>query len=169
MIRNKHDTTYYFHDTGGVWRISRTTEEHQRGGGGAGPQAEDRPSTRPTPQGATKASFRGRMRAARADVVARQQENAPKRAIAMQLRALRDARGMTQADVARAADMTQSAVARMEALTGPVPSVTSIERYVAACKGHMALMISTETIDLRDVALTDTSATDASPPTVAAD
>lgn len=109
------------------------------------------------------------MRAARADVVARHAENAPKRAIAIQLRALRDARGMTQADVARAADMTQSTVARMEALTGPVPGVTSIERYVAACKGHMALMISTEAIDLRGVSLTEASATDASPPNVAAD
>jgi hypothetical protein len=44
--------------------------------------------------------------------------------------------------------MTQSSVARLEALTGPVPGLESIERYVEACDGHMALVISIEEIDL---------------------
>lgn len=87
-------------------------------------------------------SFSQRLRDARPDVAARQKENAHKSAIALRLRALRDARGMTQADVARASGMTQSAVARMEALTGPVPRLDSIERYVVACNGHAELLIS---------------------------
>ncbi|WP_172974927.1 helix-turn-helix transcriptional regulator [Roseivivax sp. THAF30] len=66
----------------------------------------------------------------------------------MRLRALRDARDMTQADVARASGLTQSAVARLEALTGQVPKLETLERYVAGCNGYIALIISADTIEL---------------------
>ncbi|WP_417741015.1 helix-turn-helix domain-containing protein [Salipiger sp.] len=96
--------------------------------------------------------FRQRMRETRPDVVERQEKNARKRAIAIKLRDLRDARGMTQEDVAKAAKMTQSTIARLEALTGPIPQIETIERYVAACEGHLALLISTEEIEAPDAA-----------------
>ena len=54
----------------------------------------------------------------------------------------RDARGLTQAEVTEAAGMTQSMIARLEAPSGPVPSLESIERHVNACGGQMALLIS---------------------------
>lgn len=95
-----------------------------------------------------KPGFRDRLRAARPDVVARQEGHATKRAIALQLRDLRDARGLTQAEVAEASGLKQSTISRMEALTGPVPTMASIRRYVEACEGHMALLISPEAIDL---------------------
>ena len=68
-------------------------------------------------------TFRDKLRASRPDLVERQDKNARKRAIAIKLRSLRDTRGMTQADVAKAAGMTQSMIARLEALAGPVPSL----------------------------------------------
>jgi len=100
----------------------------------------------------SKTTFHERMREARPDVVERQQAHATKRAIANQLRDLRDARGLTQADVARASGLKQSTVSRLEALTGPVPTMASIERYVAACEGHMALVISAQEISLPNAA-----------------
>lgn len=80
----------------------------------------------------------------------RQAKNARKRGIAVRLRALRDARGLTQDEVAAAAGMTQSIIARLEALSGPLPSLQSIERYVDACGGHLALLISDKEIDCGD-------------------
>lgn len=68
----------------------------------------------------------------------------------MKLRALRDKRGLTQEEVAAAAGMTQSVIARLESLSGPVPSLASIERYVIACGGHFALLISDTQIDSDD-------------------
>lgn len=89
-------------------------------------------------------TFRKKLLEARPDLVEHQEKNACKRAIAIELRALRDARGLTQAEVAAAAGMTQSMIARLEALSGPLPKLRSIERYVEACRGHMALLISAE-------------------------
>ncbi len=89
-------------------------------------------------------SFRERMDEARPDIVALKEKHARKTGIAMKLRALRDDRNMTQQDVADASGMKQSAIARMEALTGTVPSLESIERYVIACGGHLELLISPE-------------------------
>lgn len=79
-----------------------------------------------------------------------QAKDVRKRGIAVKLRALRDARGLTQGEVAAAARMTQSMIARLEALSGPVPSLESIERYVTACGGHFALLISDEQIEIED-------------------
>ncbi|SNR34891.1 helix-turn-helix domain-containing protein [Puniceibacterium sediminis] len=87
-------------------------------------------------------TFHQRIRDARPDVVKRQAKNVHKREIAMKLRVLRDAVGMTQADVARNSDMKEPTIARMEALSGPVPSLDSISRYVEACGGHHDLVIT---------------------------
>ena len=93
-------------------------------------------------------SFRERVLQVRPEIAERQKIFACKRNIAMRLRALRDERNMTQTDVARASGLTQSAVARLEALTGQVPKLETLERYVAACNGHIALMISADAIEL---------------------
>lgn len=102
--------------------------------------------------GAAK-SLREEMLAARPEIAEREKKHARKIAIAMRLRALRDARNMTQADVAAASGLSQPAVARLEALTGPVPTFETIEKYVLGCGGHIALLISPEAIDLPDEAV----------------
>jgi DNA-binding XRE family transcriptional regulator len=93
----------------------------------------------------TRLSFRERLKQARPDVAECHRLNERKTGIAMKLRALRDDRNMTQAEVAEAANMTQSSVARMEALKGSVPTIESIERYVAACRGLFEISITTDT------------------------
>jgi|AntRauTorcE11897_2_1112592.scaffolds.fasta_scaffold16308_3 transcriptional regulator with XRE-family HTH domain len=98
-------------------------------------------------------SFREQMLEARPEIAEREKAFPRKRAIAMKLRALRDARGMTQTDVAEASGLTQSAVARLESLTGQIPKLETIERYVEACDGQMALLISAEAIDLPEAAV----------------
>jgi transcriptional regulator with XRE-family HTH domain len=95
-------------------------------------------------------SLRNALQRAHPKLAEHQAKNARKRGIAVRLRALRDARGLTQDEVAAAAGMTQSMIARLEALTGPVPSLQSIERYVDACGGHLALVISDKEIDSED-------------------
>jgi len=97
--------------------------------------------------------LRGQLHQARPDLAERQAKNARKRAIAIKLRALRDARGLTQVEVAETAGMTQSMIARLEALSGPLPSLESIDRYVDACGGHMALLISPAPTALPDIAV----------------
>ena len=93
---------------------------------------------------AVKKTFRDKLREARPDMVKHQRQNEIKAAIAKKLRALRDTRGLTQADVARAAGMTQSMIARIESLSGPEPTLDSINRYVEACGGKMRVEISSE-------------------------
>lgn len=95
-------------------------------------------------------SLRDALHRAHPQLVEHQARNARKRGIAVKLRALRDARGLTQEEVAVTAGMTQSVIARLEALSGPVPSLESIERYVTACGGHFALLISDKQIDSED-------------------
>jgi len=91
--------------------------------------------------------FQNQLRRARPELAEHQAKNVRKRGIAVRLRALRDAKGLTQEEVAAAAGMTQSMIARLEALAGPVPSLETIERYVDACGGHLALLISDKQID----------------------
>lgn len=79
---------------------------------------------------------------ARPDLVERREKNALKRAIAIKLRALRDAKGLSQTEVAETAELTRSMVARLERLSGPVPNLQSIERYVEACGGRLTLLIT---------------------------
>ena len=100
-------------------------------------------------------SLRNALHLAHPQLAERQAKNARKREIAMKLRALRDKRGLTQKEVAPAAGMTQSMVARLEALSGPVPSLASIERYVTACGGHFALLISDTQIDSEEDGFSD--------------
>lgn len=65
-------------------------------------------------------TFRQQLDEAHPALTERQAKNTRKREIAAKLRALRDARGLTKSEVAEAAGMTQSMVARLEALSGPV-------------------------------------------------
>ena len=95
-------------------------------------------------------SVRNAIHRAHPQLAEHQARNARKRGIAVKLRALRDARGLTQDEVAAAAGMTQSMIARLESLSGPVPSIESIERYVNACGGHFTLLISDKQIDSED-------------------
>ncbi|MFG6545374.1 helix-turn-helix domain-containing protein [Sulfitobacter sp. 1A13730] len=76
--------------------------------------------------------FREYIRKARPDLAEHQAKNVNKRLIEVQLRALRDALGMTQAKVAEAAGITQSVIARLEDRSGPALSLEFIERYVVS-------------------------------------
>lgn len=90
-------------------------------------------------------SLRETLRRLRPDLVARQRRHARKREIALQLRRLRDLRGMSQRQLARAAGLTRARVALLESLSGPLPSLGALERYVAACGGRLTLEVSVET------------------------
>jgi len=84
---------------------------------------------------------------ARPDVVARQKRNRRKSAIAIQLRALRDAQGMTQADVAEAMGMTIQDIEKMESLVGLLPSIEDLERFAVVCGGRVEVVILPEKSD----------------------
>ncbi|QFU07548.1 hypothetical protein PARPLA_01544 [Rhodobacteraceae bacterium THAF1] len=88
-----------------------------------------------------KKSFRQRLRKLRPDVYERQEANALKRDIALKLRSLRDAADMTMEEVAAKSKMSLALIKRMEALAGPLASLTSIDQYVTACGGHWELVI----------------------------
>jgi len=92
-------------------------------------------------------SFRERMNLARPDVVARQKHNRRRIAIAIQLRALRDAQGMTQVDVAEATGMTIQDIEKMESLVGQLPSIEDLERFVVVCGGCIEVVISPDRSD----------------------
>jgi transcriptional regulator with XRE-family HTH domain len=92
-------------------------------------------------------SFRERLKLARPDVVARQEQNSRKSAIALQLRMLRDARGMTQADVAQATGMTTQRIAQIESLVGPIPDIEDLQLYVDICDGDIDVVISPDDND----------------------
>lgn len=101
----------------------------------------------------TSQAFHERLLTARPDVAERQKKNAEKRKIAIQLRDLRDKVGLTQADVAKKSGMTQSSISRMEALTGPIPQVETINKYVRACNGHWTVVISADEIPFGNAAV----------------
>jgi transcriptional regulator with XRE-family HTH domain len=91
-------------------------------------------------------SFRERMDLARPDVVECQKRNYHKSTIALQLRVLRDARGMTQGDVAQATGTAIHHIERMESLIGPIPDIKDLEYYVDACGGDIkTVMLTGET------------------------
>jgi transcriptional regulator with XRE-family HTH domain len=92
-------------------------------------------------------SFRERMDLARPDVVERRKRNSRKSAVALQLRVLRDAQGMTQGDVAQATGMTIQRIERMESLVGPIPNIVDLERFASACDGKIDVVISPNEID----------------------
>lgn len=59
--------------------------------------------------------------------------NRPKRELALTLRALRKAQGLTQAELAARAGLSQSHVSKLEAATGPMPEMETVRRYAGAC------------------------------------
>ncbi|AGI69201.1 putative DNA-binding protein [Octadecabacter antarcticus 307] len=87
-------------------------------------------------------SFRERMEISRPYVVERQERNSRKSIVALQLRVLRDAQGMTQADVAQATGMTTVRIAQMESLVGAFPSIENLERFAVVCGGRIEVVIS---------------------------
>lgn len=87
-------------------------------------------------------SFREQMIIARPDVVKRQKRNRLKSAVAMNLRALRDAQGMTQNDVAQATGLSELEIAQMESLVGALPRIEDLERFAVACGGSVEIVIS---------------------------
>jgi transcriptional regulator with XRE-family HTH domain len=95
-------------------------------------------------------SFRSRLHAVRPDLKAENARHAFKRKLALALRALRKEKGMTQQDVARASDLSQPMISRLEAPTGPLPTWDTVMRYVAACGGHMVVGFSGEALDAAD-------------------
>lgn len=66
-------------------------------------------------------------------------ENRTKADLATALRGLRMSRRLTQVQVAEASGLTQAAVSRMEAPTGPVPSFETVLRYAEACGAEMSV------------------------------
>lgn len=65
--------------------------------------------------------------------------NAAKANIARALRALRKARGLTQAEISEASGLTQPMISKLEAPVGSIPQLDSVMRYVTACNGHLNL------------------------------
>ena len=63
----------------------------------------------------------------------------PKRRLALALRALRTAQGLTQKEIEARSGLSQPVVSRLEAPTGSLPNWETVRRYVAACGGHMTL------------------------------
>ena len=92
----------------------------------------------------TTPAYARKYRKMRPDVAKLVMEDARKRAIALQLRALRKARGMTQRDVERLSGLTQPAISRLESPNGALPHLETIERYVHACSGKVELVITPE-------------------------
>ena len=64
-----------------------------------------------------------------------------KRHIAVKLRELRDSVNMSKEEVASKSELSLALVAKMEALSGPFPSLSSIDRYVTASGGHFELVV----------------------------
>ncbi len=65
--------------------------------------------------------------------------NEAKANIARSLRAMRKARNMTQEEVSEVSGLTQPLISRLEALTGSMPDLNSVMRYVSACGGHLSM------------------------------
>ena len=65
--------------------------------------------------------------------------NAEKRGLALAARALRRASGLTQRQLAARARLSQSHVSKIESATGPMPSLTTLRRYAAACGAQVTI------------------------------
>lgn len=92
-------------------------------------------------------SFRSQLHALRPEVPREIAGNELKRRLALALRALRKAKGMTQKDVELNSTLTQPAISRLEAPTGSLPNWETVTRYVAACGGHMLVGFSMDALD----------------------
>jgi DNA-binding XRE family transcriptional regulator len=62
-----------------------------------------------------------------------------KRNLALALRSLRRWAGLTQADLAERAGLSQSHVSKIESATGPMPSTETLHRYAAACDARVRI------------------------------
>jgi DNA-binding XRE family transcriptional regulator len=93
----------------------------------------------------TQSRLRQRLLEARPDLAQRVIKNARKRELALQLRALRRARGLMQEDVGNLSGLGRACVVQMEAPSGDLPSIEDLDRYVAACGGHMEITVSAKT------------------------
>lgn len=87
-------------------------------------------------------SFREQMKLARPDVVERRNRNRLKGDIAMSLRALRDAHGMSQDDISDETGITKVTIEEMESLVGALPRIEDLERFAHVCGGRIEVMIS---------------------------
>lgn len=79
-------------------------------------------------------TFRAQIREACPEIAERAAAFPYKRALASKLRAVRDAHGMTQEEVAAASGLSEPTVAQMESLTGPIPSDEAVISYITACR-----------------------------------
>jgi ribosome-binding protein aMBF1 (putative translation factor) len=98
-------------------------------------------------------SFREQMKLTRPDVVERRKRNRLKGDIAMSLRALRDAQGMSQDDISEATGITKVTIEEMESLVGALQRLEDLERFAHVCGGRIEVVISPDKSDR----LTDTS------------
>jgi DNA-binding XRE family transcriptional regulator len=86
-------------------------------------------------------SFRQQMKLARPDVVERRNRNRLKGDIAMSLRTLRDAHGLSQDDISDATGITKVTIEEMESLVGALPRIEDLERFAVVCGGRIEVMI----------------------------
>jgi|GEM_PF-3374701 len=92
-------------------------------------------------------SFREQMKLARPDVLERRKRNRLKGNIAMSLRALRDAHGMSQDDISDATGITKVTIEEMESLVGALPRIEDLERFAVVCGGRIEVLISSGKAD----------------------
>ncbi|MCR9112545.1 MAG: helix-turn-helix domain-containing protein [Rhodobacteraceae bacterium] len=86
------------------------------------------------------------------DLRAAYDANAPKRELALALRALRKSVGLSQVELAERAGFTQPHVSKIEAASGPMPTTAVIQRYAAACnaKTRIEFVPADQCADERD-------------------
>lgn len=88
-------------------------------------------------------SFRDALRGAHPEVAGRAEAQAPKRELALALRALRMKQGLSQKEVEARSGLSQPVISRLEGPTGGMPNWDTVRRYVAACDAHMTLSFTT--------------------------
>lgn len=84
-------------------------------------------------------TFRAKLLAEDKELLSSYEEHAPKRELALALRALRKHAKLTQQQVAARSGLTQSRVSKMEAPTGPMPTTDSLNRYADACGSNLCV------------------------------
>lgn len=67
------------------------------------------------------------------------EDSAPKRELAMALRALRARAGLTQVALAERSGLRQSQISRLESPDGPLPETETVRRYAAACDARLRM------------------------------
>lgn len=77
--------------------------------------------------------LRDRLLAGNEALRAEYEKTAPKRELALALRALRKSVNLTQQELAKRSGLTQSHISKMEAPDGPMPTDESKVKYAKAC------------------------------------